>query len=93
MKFRYRFRGKVNSQFVIRGMLFSVGSKIDFCLAEQEVEFAKKHCTVIEIIDREPPVVIDPTPAPTLKPKQETKPKEAKANDGARKKVNKQVKV
>lgn len=93
MKFRYRFRGKVNSQFVIRGMLFRVGSKIDFCLTEQEVEFAKKHCTVIEIIDREPPVVVDETPAPTPKPKQETKPKEAKANDGARKKTDKQVKV
>lgn len=97
MRFRYRFRGKVNSQFVIRGMLFRVGSKIDFCLTEQEVEFAKKHCTVIEIIDREPPVVVDPTPAPTPKPtpkpKQENIVKEAKANDGARKKTNRQVKV
>ena len=53
MKFRYRFKGKVNSQFVVRGALFGVGDNIDFYFTEKELEFAKEHCTAIEIIDRE----------------------------------------
>lgn len=64
MKFKYRFKGKVNSQLVLRGMLFKVGSKIDFCVSETELDFVKKHCSVDEIIDLEPKVV--PIPEPML---------------------------
>ena len=65
MKFRYRFKGKVNSQFVVRGMLFRVGNIVDFCFTETEVEFAKKHCTDIELVDLEYPKVVE-TPKPVL---------------------------
>lgn len=76
MKFKYRFKGKVNSQFVLRGMLFKTGSNIDFCISENELEFVKKYCTVIDIIDREPKQVVE-TPEPVLeeKPKTETESK------------------
>ena len=77
MKFKYRFKGKVNSQLVLRGMLFKVGSKIDFCVSETELDFVKKHCSVDEIIDLEPKVV--PIPEPVLEEtKTETKPKGVK---------------
>lgn len=76
MKFKYRFKGKVNSQLVLRGMLFKVGSKIDFCVSEIELDFVKKHCSVDEIIDLEPKVV--PIPEPVLET--ENKPKGVKNN-------------
>ena len=76
MKFKYRFKGKVNSQLVLRGMLFKVGSKIDFCVSETELDFVKKHCSVDEIIDLEPKVV--PIPEPVLET--ENKPKGVKNN-------------
>ena len=72
MKFRYRFKGKVNSQFVLRGSLFKVGSSIDFCISESELEFVKNHCEIIEIIDREPNTTIE-IPEPILEPKNENK--------------------
>lgn len=77
MKFKYRFKGKVNSQLVLRGMLFKVGSKIDFCVSETELDFVKKHCSVDEIIDLEPKVV--PIPEPVLEETEtESKPKGVK---------------
>lgn len=77
MLFRYRFKGKVNSQFVIRGFLFKVGSSIDFCVSEKELDFVKQHCADMEIIDLEPKQVIE-TPKPVLeeqKTESESKPK------------------
>jgi hypothetical protein len=65
MKFRYRFKGKVNSQFILRGFLFRVGSKIDFCISESELEFVKRHCEIIEVIDREAKPTIE-IPEPIL---------------------------
>lgn len=59
MLFKYRFKGKVNSQFVLRGFLFKVGSNIDFCVTEKELEFVKQYCTNYEIIDREPKKVVE----------------------------------
>ena len=76
MKFKYRFKGKVNSQLVLRGMLFKVGSKIDFCVSETELDFVKKHCSVDKIIDLEPKAV--PTPKPMLETKTENKVEEIK---------------
>lgn len=81
MKFKYRFKGKVNSQLVLRGMLFKVGSKIDFCVSETELDFVKKHCSVDEIIDLEPKVV--PIPEPVLENTEKKvveKPKGVKTN-------------
>lgn len=79
MKFKYRFKGKVNNQFVLRGMLFKVGSNIDFCVSESELEFVKQNCTILEIINREPKQVVE-SPEPVLEeqPKTESKPKGVK---------------
>lgn len=82
MRFRYRFKGKVNSQFVIRGMLFSVGAKIDFCIDDKELEFAKQHCVDFEIIDLEKPLKVE-SPESVLEEKQtenENKPTGVKVN-------------
>ena len=82
MRFRYRFKGKVDSQFVIRGMLFSVGAKIDFCLDDKELEFAKQHCVDFEIIDLEKPLKVE-SPESVLEEKQteiENKPMGVKVN-------------
>ena len=80
MRFRYRFKGKVNSQFVIRGMLFSVGSKIDFCLDDKELEFVKLHCSDFEIIDLEKKLEVE-NPESVLEQKPtENKPKGVKAS-------------
>ena len=70
MKFKYRFKGKVNSQFVLRGMPFKSGYNIDFCVSESELEFVKSNCTVLEIIDLEPKLVIE-TPETVLEQKTE----------------------
>ena len=86
MKFKYRFKGKVNDQLVLRGMLFKVGSKMDFCVSETELDFVKKHCSVDEIIDLEPKVV--PTPEPVLEEKTDTQPKEVVENDTVQPKVS-----
>lgn len=79
MKFKYRCKGKVNDQLVLRGMLFNVGSKIDFCVSEAELDFVKKHCSIEEIIDLELKVV--PTPEPVLEEQTDTQPKEVVEND------------
>ena len=86
MKFKYRFKGKVNDQLVLRGMLFKVGSKIDFCVSETELDFVNKHCSVDEIIDLEPKVV--PIPEPMLEEKTDTQPKEVVENDKLQPRVN-----
>lgn len=78
MKFKYRFKGKVNSQFVLRGMLFSVNSKIDFCVSDNELDFVKKHCDILEIIDLEEIKTVE-TPNTVLEEtKTENKVKEVK---------------
>lgn len=86
MKFKYRFKGKVNNQLVLRGMLFKVGSKIDFCVSEMELDFVKKHCSVDEIIDLEPKVVA--TPEPVLEEKTDTQPKEVVEDGNKQPKAN-----
>lgn len=92
MKFKYRVKGKVNSQFILRGFLFRVGSKIDFCVSENELEFVKQHCEIIEIIDREPKETIE-IPKPVLEENEnksrevenELQPKSKRANKGSNK--------
>ena len=92
MKFRYRFKGKVNSQFVLRGSLFKVGSSIDFCISESELEFVKQYCEIIEIIDREPKATIE-IPEPILDEQEnksmevenELQPKSKRANKNSNK--------
>lgn len=91
MKFKYRFKGKVNSQLVLRGMLFKVGSKIDFCVSETELDFVKKHCSVDEIIDLEPKVVPFPEPVLATIPKTESVAKTESKSKGVKTSGKKQT--
>ena len=59
MKFKYRVKGKVNSQFVLRGMLFKKDTNLDFCVSEKELTFVKEHCSLDSIIDREPKLIVE----------------------------------
>lgn len=81
MKFKYRFKGKINSQFILRGMLFKSGTTIDFCVSEKELDFVKAHCEVVEIIDREPKLGVNPPETMLEKPKTEIK-SNAKGGNG-----------
>lgn len=51
MKFQYRVQGKVKSAFVIRGLLFRPGYRLDFCVDKSEIDFIKLHCSEIKITD------------------------------------------
>lgn len=66
MKFKYRVKGKVKCQMVLRGMLFRVGHEMDFCVSESELAFIKASCDVQEIIDLEPKKSVEPTQSPIL---------------------------
>lgn len=72
---KYRFKGKVNSSFVIRGLVFQVGSDIDFGLTEKELEFVKAHCEAVDIIDLYNKNTIE-IPNTVLEEQIENKPKE-----------------
>ena len=48
---KYRFKGKVNSSFILRGMFFSAGSDIDLGLSDRELDFVNTRCDAVEIID------------------------------------------
>ena len=65
MKFKYRVKGKVNSQFVVRGMLFRVDTNIDFCVSENELTFVKQHCSIESITNIQSKLVVEP-PKPML---------------------------
>lgn len=86
MKFKYRVKGKVKCQMVLRGMLFRVGSEIDFCVSESELTFIKANCEVREIVNLEPKRVVEPTQSPILEThneENEIKSKEV-VNDGSK---------
>lgn len=96
MDYRYKVKGVVQKPFILRGVHFANKIDFDMGITETELPFIKERCNILDIKDLSQKVV-DPTPAPTPKPtpkpKQENIVKEAKANDGARKKTNRQVKV
>lgn len=87
---KYRFKGKVNSSFIIRGLVFQVGSDIDFGLTEKELEFVKAHCDAVDIIDLYKKDAIE-IPNAVLEEQIKNKPKEVenelrpKQNGGANK--------
>ena len=91
MFFRYRFKGVVNSQFVLRGMLFKPNTKIDFCIYDKELDFVKQHCEVVEIIDRNPEKVVEEPLETVLEERTESKPKgvkNGKSNNKRQSKTN-----
>ena len=73
MKFQYRVQGKVKSTFVIRGLLFMADSKIDFCVAESELEFAKANCYELKITNLDPVPEVKEVVEPKAEPKIENK--------------------
>ena len=80
MELKYRVKGRVNSPFILRGLHFAVGSDMDFCICEKELEFVKERINVSQLIDLKRPIE---TPNPVLeKSKTESveKPKGVKAS-------------
>lgn len=51
MNFRYRVKGKVSGAFILRGMHFTSKRMIDMYITENELDFVKSHCDIIEIVD------------------------------------------
>ena len=52
MNYRYRVKGNAKSAFILRGMHFSVGGKVDNDILESELTFVKERCNITEIVDR-----------------------------------------
>ena len=50
MNYKYRVKGVVEKPF-IRGVHYRIGSKIDFHIAEKELEFLKERCKLTQVID------------------------------------------
>lgn len=63
MTHRYRICGKVKNSFILNGMSYNVGQKIDNCFMEREVNFVKSHCEDVKITDlKQEPIPIVNTP-------------------------------
>lgn len=50
MKYDIRVIGEVNKSFILRGMLFRIGDKIDFLVSNGELDFIKVRCTIKNVI-------------------------------------------
>lgn len=50
MQYRYRVVGTVEHSFILRGAFFSIGSTINFYIAENELAFIKERCK-LEVIE------------------------------------------
>lgn len=51
MNFRYRVKGRAEKSFILRGMLFRIGSEIDNYITEQELVFVQEHCAITAVVD------------------------------------------
>lgn len=75
MSFKYRVKGIVEKPFILRGAYFTIGADMDFYISENELEFVRARCKVLELTDLEEKP--DDTPKPVLK-ETESKPKGVK---------------
>ena len=51
MQYRYRVVGKATQPFILRGAYFAIGRKIEFYIAESELDFVKERCELEKIED------------------------------------------
>ena len=54
MNYRYRVNGRADKAFILRGMLFRVGSEVNTVITESELEFVKSHCTINSVCEVKP---------------------------------------
>lgn len=51
MNYKYRVKGVVEKPFILRGVHFCIGSKIDLHIVESELNFIKERCKLTQVID------------------------------------------
>ncbi len=89
MNYRYRVKGNAKSAFILRGMHFSVGGKVDNDILESELAFVKERCNITEIVDRQGKAAApQPIPNSSTTPKG-VKNELAKSASGANKSASK----
>lgn len=50
MNYKYRVKGVVEKPFILRGVMFRIGTTIDFHIAERELNFLKERCKLTQVI-------------------------------------------
>lgn len=68
MDYRYRVKGVAEKAFILRGMYFRVGSKVDNDILESELAFVKERCRLDKVEDlqaKTSPSQPIPTDSPT----------------------------
>ena len=61
MNYRYRVKGVAEKAFILRGLHFRVGSKIDTAILESELAFVKERCKLTKVED----ITVRSQPMPT----------------------------
>lgn len=61
MNYRYRVEGVAEKAFILRGLHFRVGSKIDTAILESELAFVKARCKLKKVED----ITVRSQPMPT----------------------------
>lgn len=51
MNYKYRVKGVVEKPFILRGVMFRIGTTIDFHIAESQLNFLKERCKLTQLID------------------------------------------
>lgn len=63
MDYRYRVKGVAERFFILRGIYFYAGKKVDDYITEQELVFVQERCKLTEIVDLKS-TQSNPTPIP-----------------------------
>lgn len=51
MNYRYKVEGVAEKAFILRGLHFRVGSKVDTAILESELAFVKERCKLTKVED------------------------------------------
>lgn len=51
MNYRYRVKGVAEKAFILRGLHFRLGSKVDIAILESELAFIKERCKLTKVED------------------------------------------
>lgn len=51
INYKYSVKGVVEKPFILRGVMFRIGTTIDFHIAESELNFLKERCKLTQVID------------------------------------------
>lgn len=49
MNYRYRVEGRIEKAFILRGMYFCIGGKINTLILERELPFVEAHCELNKV--------------------------------------------